>query len=199
MREVEVEVEHDGVVAVLVIEGEQLLREDTLGRGVTVILAPELGDAEAPVDVIGLNSVGEPLDVEDLLIRDDAIGIVVVGSGRVGTVALVGGADVEAAVEPAVDLGTAYVLVDGLHEDVGLGVGRADDGSSTDGVICAGKGAWNPAGHQSRDALERRLEWRRERGTSRHGRRRQDARRSCATGVAAGRWLRREKQVSSPD
>ena len=59
VRDVEVEVVHHGVVAVLVVAGEELLREDALGGGVAIVLAPELGDAEAPVEVLGLDGVGD--------------------------------------------------------------------------------------------------------------------------------------------
>ena len=72
---VEVEVEHDGVVAVLVIAGEELLREDALGGGVAVVLALELGEAEAPVEVVGLDGVGQALDVEDLLVGVMRLGL----------------------------------------------------------------------------------------------------------------------------
>jgi hypothetical protein len=79
--EVEVEVVHDGVVAVFVIFDEELVGEDAFGGGVAIVLSVELGDAEAPVEVLGLNGVGEALDVEDLLVGNDLVGGVVVGGG----------------------------------------------------------------------------------------------------------------------
>ncbi len=52
---------------------------------------------------------------------------------------LLEGAAVEAAVEPAVDLGAAAVLVDGLHQDVGLRIRRADGGGSAYAVVAGRK------------------------------------------------------------
>src|ERR1700733_11439201 len=89
--------------------------------------------------MVGLDGVRQALNIEDLLVGGDAIGVVVVGCRRVGAVAFVGGADVEATIEPTVDLDAAFVLIDGLHEDVGLGVGCADDRSSTNAIVGAGE------------------------------------------------------------
>src|SRR5580698_10285562 len=139
MGNIEVDISHHRVVAVLVIAREKLLRKDTLGRRVTIVLSPDLSEAEAPVEVFSLDRVRKALDVENLLVRNNAIGIVVIRSRGIRVVSLIRRADIEPSIEPAIDLDPAAVLVDYLHQHVRLGIRRPDNVRSSDTVVSARK------------------------------------------------------------
>ena len=83
-------------------------REQTVGRGVAIVLTVDRRDAETPVDVVFLHGVGEPLDIDDRLVELHRVGVVVVRRRRVA--ALDGVVrEVAAGVDPAVNLDVVVV------------------------------------------------------------------------------------------
>src|SRR5579871_1644029 len=80
-----------------------------LSRGEAVVQAIQRRDAEAPVDMIGLHSIGLSLDVKHFLIELHRIATLCVGFRISGIAALLGGAGVEAAVQPTIDLDAALL------------------------------------------------------------------------------------------
>ena len=139
MRDVEVEVKHYRVVAVLMVPCQKLLREISLRGGIPVILPIELREAESPVHMLSLHRVRQALDKKHLLIGRNPVRIVVVSSGGIRAIPFVRGADVESTVKPSIGLYTAAVSVDRLHQRIGLRVGRADGWRSAYRIIAAWK------------------------------------------------------------
>ena len=108
-RSVDLAVHHREVVAVDQVVVEQLIARETIGGGVAVVLAVHRGKSEAPVDVILLHRIGQPLDVDDGLIELHGIRRIHVG-GRPVAARLHGvGADVAAEIDPPVDLDVGLV------------------------------------------------------------------------------------------
>ena len=62
MWDIQVQIIHHRIVAVGVVVVEQLLAEDPFGCGIAVIETIEVGEAESPIDVIGLYGVGKTLE-----------------------------------------------------------------------------------------------------------------------------------------
>jgi hypothetical protein len=58
MWDIEVQIVHHRVITVGVVVFQQLLAEDSHGGGVAVVEAVEVGKAEPPIEVVGLNSIG---------------------------------------------------------------------------------------------------------------------------------------------
>jgi hypothetical protein len=103
-RKIEVRVDHREVDAVDEIVVEELIAHQTIGSRIAVILAIQRREAEAPIEVIELHRVGKPFDVDDCLIELECVGRIVVRSRRVAARFHVVGADVAAAVDPAINL-----------------------------------------------------------------------------------------------
>ncbi len=80
LRNVEIEVRHGNVEAILFVRSQKLVAENALGGGEAIIQAVNRRKAETPVDMIGLHGVRLALDVQDLLIHLD--GISTLGVGR---------------------------------------------------------------------------------------------------------------------
>ena len=104
MRNINVDIIHDGVIPIFMIEFQQLLAKNSFGRGVAVVLPVKLRKAETPVHMVGLHRVWQALNIDHLLVRNDAVGAVVIRGGRVRAIALVRTAHIKAAIQPAIDL-----------------------------------------------------------------------------------------------
>ena len=132
LRNIDVDVFERGIESVLAVIAEQLRVPVSLACGVAIVGAVEGGEVVSPVDVILLHGIRETLGVEDELIKFEAVGVDVVGLGRV---AVGGGAEVERGIEPSINFGAAFGAVDGGHERVAVGVGLSDDGRAAVGPV----------------------------------------------------------------
>ena len=83
---------------------QQLLAEIAFGGGEAVIEAIEIGEAEAPIEVVGLNGIGSALDIERGLIELKGVGHFGVGRRQIAVGARAGSADIHADIHPAIDL-----------------------------------------------------------------------------------------------
>jgi len=154
VREVKIDVGHHGIVAILASDGavrfgviQELLAEVTVGRCESIVEAVEIREAEAPIEVVGLDGVGDALDVERELIENNRVRGLRVGGRRVGVRAEVGRADIPANVDPTVELNVltlepivAFTAVDCLCQRIVGGVRVTDPGCAADGPD--GEGEW---------------------------------------------------------
>ena len=70
-------------IAVDLVVLQELIAQQAVSRGVAIVLAVDRRDAEAPVDVILLDRVGQPLEIDDRLIELDRIRVVIIGRRRI--------------------------------------------------------------------------------------------------------------------
>src|SRR5580704_14220586 len=85
---VEVRIHHHWIIAIFFVLTQQLLTEDAVRGGEAVVQAPQIGDAEAPIKMIGLHRVWLALYVDHFLIGLDGIGHLVVGRGEVAVLTI---------------------------------------------------------------------------------------------------------------
>ena len=108
LRNEELAIGHRHVVAVVLVLVQQLVAPETVGRGVAIVLAVDRRDTEAPVDVILLHGVRQPLDIDHRLVELHGVGVVVIGGRRIAASAPCW-SKVAAGVDPAVDLDVVFV------------------------------------------------------------------------------------------
>src|SRR5208337_2057278 len=154
------------VIAFLVVPLLQLIARKTLGRCVAVGLAVDTGNTETPIDVVLLNRVGQALDDNHVLVVPERVWLISISGWVVAVLAAIGGADVAAGIDPAVNLDVVAVeplpnrgRLERSHQGAVDGIRHR----GTD-VICAahrpfGEGEW-------RLTFWRRRPWRR---PARHG------------------------------
>jgi hypothetical protein len=119
LRDVEFAIDHREVVAVVEVMAEELVAREAIGGRVAVILAVDRRQPEAPVDVVGLHGVGHALEVNDGLVELERIRRIIIRGRPVAARPHRIGADVAAAVDPAVDL-----QVVGVQRLAEVGVGE---------------------------------------------------------------------------
>src|ERR1700734_3032052 len=124
MRDIEVQIIHHRVVTVGVVVLQQLLAEDAFGCRVAIVQAVDVGEAESPIEVIGLNRIRETLEIKSDLVELNGVGNHVGGGFVVGIPALVRRTGISPNIEPAVNLYTALVPVDRLYQGVGAVIRR---------------------------------------------------------------------------
>src|SRR5207244_9717042 len=73
LRNVDVEVDHRHIEAVIVVVLEQLITEQSAGNHEAIIESVNAGDAKAPVDMVSLELVRYAFDVENKLILLETI------------------------------------------------------------------------------------------------------------------------------
>jgi hypothetical protein len=149
---IEIHIVHHRIVAVSIVTLQQLLAEDALGRGVTIVQAIQVRETESPIEVIRLYRIRQAFDVEGNLVKLEGVRDHVIGGFVVGVPALVRGAGVTTDIEPAVNLDAAFVLVDRLHQAVSAVIRSTDHNRAAHRPVCRGKrgrvqGTWgSPAG-----------------------------------------------------
>src|SRR5580658_6751552 len=123
LRKIQVDVSHYRVVSVLIVLSDELVTENTLRSGEAIVEPVDIGEAEAPVEMIRLDRIRHFFNVESELIQLNGIGDLRVSRGGVCEPPAIRRADIESGIGPAVDLdvtgfpgisvGTA---VEGLHQ-----------------------------------------------------------------------------------
>ena len=83
VREVEIEVVEGSFVAVLAVVNAGLMVQGSFFEVEAVVGAEDVGDVEAPVDVLALDGVREALGDEGDAVEDEVVGEDIVGDGRV--------------------------------------------------------------------------------------------------------------------
>jgi hypothetical protein len=104
LREVELAIDHREVVAVDRVVLQQLVARQAIRSRVTVVLTVERRQPHAPVDVILLHGIGKAIEIDHELIELHRVGGVDVRDGSIAARPDRVAADVEAGVDPAVDL-----------------------------------------------------------------------------------------------
>jgi hypothetical protein len=74
-REPEIDVHHGKVITFPIVFAVELPARDAIGIGVAVILAVDGGEPEAPIEMIGLDRIGQAVNVEHGLIELAHIGV----------------------------------------------------------------------------------------------------------------------------
>ena len=108
LRDEHLAIGHRHVVAVVLVLVQELVAPQTERRGVAVVLAVDRRETEAPVDMVLLDRVGQPLDIEHGLVELDRVRIVGIRGRGVAT-SHGAGAEVAAGIDPAVDLDVGIV------------------------------------------------------------------------------------------
>jgi len=155
LRNEDLAVGHRNVEAVVVVLVQQLAGEQSIRRGVAIVLTVDRRDAEAPVDVVFLNRIRQPLDVDDRLVELHRVGVVAIRRRRVATLDGVV-REVAAGVDPAVDLDVVVI-----HPASDAGIAERGHQRTVDRTrprhAKAGRAAIGPFGEGiGRNALRRR-------------------------------------------
>ncbi len=127
LRHEDFAIHHRRVIALDIVAVQKLVAPQAIGRGVAVVGAIDAGHAEAPVDMVLLHRVGRTLDIEHGLVEVEAVGLVIIGAGRIAALLGVGG-EIAADGEPAI--GLHAVIGHGLAD---LGVGDGDHQRAVNG------------------------------------------------------------------
>ncbi len=74
LRNVDLAVHHREVEAIGEVVAKQLVARDAERRRVALVLAVDAGEAEAPIDMIGLHRVGQALEIDHRLVELRSVG-----------------------------------------------------------------------------------------------------------------------------
>src|ERR1019366_6385885 len=107
MRNVEIHIRHNRIESVQGILPQQLVAENSFGCGEPVVFPIDAGQTETPVEMVRLYCVGYSLEVQCRLIEGDRVGFYEVSGGRIRKSWFVRAADIEAKVDPPIDLDLA--------------------------------------------------------------------------------------------
>ncbi len=102
--DVQLTIHHRKVVSVNQVVAEQLIARQSIRGRVAIVLPVYSGNPEAPVDVVGLHCIGQAFDIDHGLIELHRVRRVHVGRWPVAPRSHGVGADVAAAIDPAIHL-----------------------------------------------------------------------------------------------
>ena len=156
-RHIEIDIFKRRIEPILAMIVQPLAAEIPLREGVAIVGPVKRGQVIAPIEMLPLHRVRQPLRIEHELVHLETIGIDIVGlRGVAGRRS----AEIQRRIDPAIDLRPVFGSIDGRHQRIAVPI-RLPDHRRT---------AVRPVGIRKRRRIQRRRQpaprrgWRRSRG-----------------------------------